>query len=119
MAAALQHKAPAQCPRLSAPGARNHRPVARKTDHELRFKLDQSVGADHVQCTGHHWARMMTSHPIDHKLNAVLYGRTSYQMFEPALVVSSPNFMGHFSIRFLGPGDACLVPDAGKSCDPA
>ncbi len=44
---ALQHKAPAQCPRLSAPGARNHRPVARKTDHELRFKMDQSVGADH------------------------------------------------------------------------
>ena len=63
MAAALQHKAPAQCPRLSAPGARNHRPVARKTDHELRFKLDQSVGADHaawlgIVIYGDHWQNL-------------------------------------------------------------
>jgi len=29
-------------------GNRNDHPVETKTDHELRFKLDQSVGADHI-----------------------------------------------------------------------
>ncbi|MBL4758260.1 MAG: hypothetical protein JKY32_11720 [Rhizobiales bacterium] len=47
MAHTLQHKRPTQRAWIQASSARSNHSVAPKADHELTFKLDQSIGAEH------------------------------------------------------------------------
>jgi hypothetical protein len=53
MAQTLQYKTTAQRARIQTSSAGIHHPVAGKANHELTFKPDQSVGADHCQLHTH------------------------------------------------------------------